>query len=931
MAAQAEEVLHSLLRAHLQGMPPCPLSLSSLLQNLAAVADVASARSAHSLIISSSLQSTPLLGDHLIRLFTTCGTLVEACLAFSQSSDPSTYTWQAIISCHITHGKHTAALALYRDMHIQGIMPNKFIYPCVLQACGGACVPEQGFLVHDHILRSAVDSVVVVGNTLIDMYIKCASVKDAKKVFDDMRHKDVVSWGSIISGYSQHGDGLAALYLFKQMQEEGITPNRVAFLCTLKACASILALADGRLMHEQIIRAHFEGDVLVGNTITDMYAKCGSLEDAQKVLWGLKSRTVSSWNAMIGGYAQYGAVEPALDLFHNMSMEGTTPDTVTYACVLTACGSKGDLEQGKFLHELIAKTGLESNEFVGNSLIDMYAKCGSLEEARNVFDNLPTQNSVSWGAMFAGYAQHEYGFHALELFEKMLQLSIRPDEIVLSCILKACSSIEGLHFGKMIHNYLVSRGLEIDLIVSNTLVDMYAKLGSLEDAHRVFDRLTSPNVVSWGAILAGYAQHDQGQPAFDFFRNMLVKGVKPDNAAFSCVAKACGSNGLLEQGRWVHEQIFRSGLPFDVAVGNALIEMYAKCEFVEDARNVFDTMMLRDVVSWNLMFTAYAQAGQALLVLGLFEKMQRDGMQPNQVSFLVLLQVCGSLGALAQVKQVHNQIYEAGLGSDLVLANSLIDTYGKCGSIEDSGKVFDSMLKRDEVSWGAIIAGHTQHGNHGLVLQCFEAMRRQGVKPNSMIYTSVLSACSHIGQVEEGRRHFRSMKDFCIAPTVEHFNCMIDLLGRAGFLMEAKHLLESMPVSPDILGWMSLLNSCKAYAETEMGKECLDQIVLLNKDISGGYVLMSNLYAETDKWEEVERLIGLRQSTSWKKPGAARIEIDNQVQEFMVGDKTHPQSEIISNLLKRHKKLMDFKGYIPILNLSLELVSKNVKEDVNLI
>ncbi|MCO5590908.1 hypothetical protein L7F22_044883 [Adiantum nelumboides] len=904
MAAQAEEALHSVLQAHRQGWSVCTHSLSSLLLNVTALKDLAFARMAHALIISSNLQSISLLGDHLIRLFTACGTLVEASLAFSQSSDPSTHTWQAIMSSHVAHEEYEATLALYQSMQLDGVTPNKFIYPCVLKACGSACIIEQGRLLHDHIQKNATDSDLIVGNTLIDMYIKCGSVKDASKVFDSMHHKDVVSWGSMISGYSQHGDGLAALDLFKKMQGEGIIPNRVAFLCTLRACANIPALTEGSILHEQIIRLQFEADVLVANTLIDMYAKCGSLEDALNVLQGLRTKIVSSWNAMMGGYAQYGAVEPALGLFNTMQSEGTTPDTVTYACLLTACGSKGDLQQGMLLHEYAACTGLECNEFVGNSLIDMYAKCGSLDEARKVFDNLSKQNSVSWGAIFAGYAQHNCGVQVFELFWGMLQKSINPDEIALSCVLKACSCFE-LEWGKVMHSYVVGRGLENDAIVGNTLVDMYSKFGSLDDAQRVFDRLAIPNVVSWGAILAGYSQHDDGEHAIEFFRKMLAKKVKPDNAVYCCVIKACGGSGLLEQGMWVHELVCRSEIPSDVAVGNALVEMYVKCDFLEDARKVFDTMLRRDVVSWNLVLSAYAQNAKPLSVLELFEKMQRGGVEPNQVTFLVLLQVCGSSGAFEQVQQLHTHIYECGLGSNLVLSNSLIDTYGKCGSIKDSGKVFDGMLDRDEVSWGAIIAGYTLNGKYMCALQCFEAMRQTGIKPNSMIYTSVLSACSHSARIKEGRKYFRTMKEFSITPSVEHFNCMIDLLGRAGLLAEAKQLLESMPVSPNALGWTSLLNSCKAYTETDIGEDCHDHCVVVDRDELEADVLMPDVFEEIGS-EEVELFVGL-QSSPWNEPSALWRENGSQVLESVLNENPHSQHQEMVSFAMKQESAMEFE------------------------
>ncbi|KAH7278253.1 hypothetical protein KP509_38G032700 [Ceratopteris richardii] len=865
MAVRSEEALQSLCRAHFQGLPLCLDSLTSLLQPVFALKDLALARTAHAVIISNDLQSLPLLGDHLVRLFGIHGTLIEACLAFSQNAAPSAYTWQAIMSSHVAHGKYEATLELYHDMQSDGIMPNKFIYPCVLQACGGAHLLEQGLYLHEHIQKSALESTPIVANTLIVMYTKCGSLKDAAKVFEGMKHKDVITWGSIISGYCQYGESLTALNLFSKMQLEGIAPNRVVFLCVLKACANIFALEEGRLMHEQIIRLHFEVDILLGNTLIYMYAKCGSLKDAETVLQGLAVRIVSSWNAMIGGYALYGAVDPAFELFRSMQIDGTCPDTVTYTCVLTLCGNESALQHGMSLHEHIVSTGLDSNEFVGNSLVDMYSKCGNLDEAHNVFNSLPKQNYVSWGALFAGYAQHAHGMCAFELFQKMLQKGLEPNEVVLSCILKACTSFEGPYLGKVTHSYVIIMRFESDPIVGNILVDMYSKFGCLEDAIKVFNQLVSPNVVSWGAILAGFAQHDQGKAAVDWLRKMLLKDVKPDATAYCCVVKACGNSGLLEEGRWIHDQLYRNGLQFDVAIGNALIEMYVKCDSLEDAHNLFETMRVHDVVTWNLLMAAYSHSGQALAVIELFERMQSSGAHANQVTFLILLHVFGCMGALEQLKELHSQIYESGLGSDLVIMNSLIDTYGKCGSLADCSRIFDRMSSRDEVSWGSIIAGYTQHGKYRLALESFEAMKQAGAKPNSMIFTSVLSACSRAALTEEGRRHFRSMKDSGIIPTVEHFNCMISLLGRTGFLIEAKELLGSMPVSPDALGWTSLLNSCKAYAETDIGTDCLEHFVSA-RTLNMENDLMCNVSEQTAK--DDLQLEAHCEPQTWKDLGA---------------------------------------------------------------
>lgn len=318
------------------------------------------------------------------------------------------------------------------------------------------------------------------------------------------------------------------------------------------------------------------------------------------------------------------------------------------------------------------------------------------------------------------------------------------------------------------------------------------------------------------------------------------------------------------------------------------------------------------------------------MLLNFFQTMLRDGINPDKITFLSILKACSSIAALGHGKMIHEQIIIVGLESDVVIGSILIDVYAKCGNLKEAYKVFDKLPHQDVVSWGAIIAGHAQHGNYRLATKCFEEMQREGLKPHGMIYTSILSACSHAGHVNEGYGYITSMiEDHGIMPSVEHFNCIVDLLGRAGQLKEAVRVLQTMPVPPDVVGWTALLTACRAYGNMEIGRQCFDQIMHLDPDVSFGYALISNLYADAHNWKHLYEIQELKKCfIAWKKPGKAWIEVDENVHEFTVEDKSHPETNTIYLTLNRITGLILQQGYVPHLDMMVEQISEKYEQDV---
>ncbi len=359
---------------------------------------------------------------------------------------------------------------------------------------------------------------------------------------------NILGWNKKLRKYVKDGQAQKAMQLFQQIQQEGMSPDTFTFVQVINACAGLGALEEGRHVHEQIIQSGCESDVFVGNSLVDMYAKCGSIEDSWKMFKKMPSRDVVTWNTMILGRVKCGQGQKALELFQQMQQEGVQPNSVTFVGVLNACASVLALEDGRCAHKQIIESGWDSDIFVGSSLVDMYAKCGSMEDAWNVFKNMPSQDVVTWTTMILGHVKCGQGQKALELFRQMQRENVRPNSVTFVGVLNACASIVALEEGRCVHQQIIESGWDLNVFVGNSLVDMYAKCGSMEDAQTVFNKMPSHDVISWNAILGGCAMHGHGNEALKLFEQMCEEGVKPDDITFVCLLSACSHAGLVDEG-----------------------------------------------------------------------------------------------------------------------------------------------------------------------------------------------------------------------------------------------------------------------------------------------------------------------------------------------------------------------------------------------
>jgi len=775
-----------------------------------------------------------------------------------------------------------------------------------------------GERIHKHIKNSTVEPDIFMWNSLINMYAKCGKMGSAQQVFDEMLNRDVYSWNLLLGGYVHHGQFEVAFRLYDQMVRGTTKPDKHTFVSLLNACADTESLERGRELHAQTSKAGWDTDLYVGTALINLHVKCGRIEDAIKVFENLPRRDLVTWTSMITGLAQHGRFDQACKFFRLMEEEGVQPDKVAYVSLLRGCCSPEALDQGKIIHARMTKVGLDAELYVGTALLSMYAKCGSMKDALQVFEKMKERNVVSWTAMVAGFAQHGHMEEAFRFFDKMIKSGVEPNRVTFMSILSACTTLQK---GRQIHNDIIQAGYGSDPRVKTALLSMYAKCGSLKDACIMFGKIPKQNVVSWNAMITGYVQNEQYENALDTFQEMLREGVKPNNSTFTSILNACKSS---DAGKWVHSLVLEAGLESDLHISNALVSMFVRCGDMLSAEKLFNMMPKHDLVSWNTIITGFVQHGQSPVAFDYFKRMD---IKPNKITFIGILNACASPDALREGRRLHALITEAQCDTDVLVGTGLMSMYTKCGSIEDTWQVFQKLQVKNVYSWTSMITAYSQHGRGKEALELFHQMQQEGVKPDHVTFVGALSACANTGLVTEGLHHFNSMKDYNIEPSMEHYGCMVDLFGRAGLLDEAVEFIENMMIEPDARVWGALLGACQVHGNVDLAEKAAQKKLELDPSDNGVYVVLSNIYAATGKWEEVAKIRNVMQERGVvKKPGQSWIEVGGQVHTFYSDDKTHPETEEIHAELGRLHVEMKQLGYCPDTRHVLHDVEESEKE-----
>nr|XP_011457516.1 PREDICTED: pentatricopeptide repeat-containing protein At5g13270, chloroplastic [Fragaria vesca subsp. vesca] len=604
-------------------------------------------------------------------------------------------------------------------------------------------------------------------------------------------------------------------------------------------------------------------------------------------------------NVHLVSLSKQGKMKEAREFLKQMNEAGVAVTAQSYRCLFEKCGLMGYFSDGKFIHEWLRSTVKSPAEFLENDALKMYCDCGSLRDAQKVFDEMRGRDLVSWVIMISAYVESGVLSKAVGLFLDMLECGVRPNASIFTGLLKKLDEDLHLEFGKQMHSYVIRSG-NGGGSVETAIGNMYVKCGWLDGARLVFDQMgENKSVVAWTGLMVGYTEDGKLGEVLESFAEMVRESVEVDDFVFSIVLKACAGLEELNAGRQIHGYSVKLGLDSEVSVGTPLVDFYVKCGEFESARRAFKRIDEPNDVSWSAIISGYCQNGQFEECLEIFQTLIGKGVTLNPYIYTSIFQACSAVADINFGAQVHADAIKRGFVAFLYGASAMITMYSKCGRLDYAYQAFESIDKPDTVAWTAIICGYAYHGNASEALRLFSRMQNSGIKPNSVTFIAVLTACSHSGLVTEAKQYLDSMYSvYNVEPTVDHYDCMIDVYSRAGRLQEAFELIKSMPFEPDAMSWKSLLGGCWIHRNLELGKFAAENLLQMDPEDTASYIIMFNLYASLGKWEEAARFRRMMVEKNLRKEtGCSWITVKGETHRFIVGDKHHSQIDQIYSKL----------------------------------
>ncbi|KAF5175204.1 Pentatricopeptide repeat [Thalictrum thalictroides] len=852
-------------------------------------------------------------------------------------------TWTCLISGYTQKKMPEEACFLFCSMISEGFFPTHYTLGSAFRACQdlGPIGLDFAMQIHGLVSKTRYVSDNVVCNALMTMYGVCCldTTEYARQVFDQIPIRNSISWNSMISVYSQRRDVFSSVELLSGMRRESLKPNEYTFgsLITVTYTSG----SDSSLLEQMlnyVMKSGFLSDLYVGSALVSGFARFGMLDTSKMIFKQMGDRNAVSMNGlMVGLVKQKRGVEAAEVFKETRDLFGLNYDS--YVVLLSACAEFASSEEGRKkgreIHAFLYRKGLHIVKVaIGNGLVNMYAKCGAIGDASTAFKLMVDRDLVSWNTMISGLDQNGCFEEALITFCRMRRCGIIPSNFTLISMLSSCTSLSSLSLGSQVHCEGIKLGLDLDVSVSNSLIVLYAECEYLSECQKVFAFISAYDLISWNSIIGALAKSEASvAEAIDYFLNMLRAGWSLNRVTFLNLLTAVSSLSILELGRQVHALVLKYCLEDDNAVANVLISFYGKCGEMDDCEKIFANMdERRDEVTWNSLISGYIHNGLFSKAMDLVWFMMQKGQRPDVFTFATVLSASASVATLERGMEIHACGIRACLESDVVVGSTLVDMYSKCGRIDYASKVFRLMPVKNDFSWNSMISGYARHGHGEKALEIFKEMCKEGQAPDHVTFVGVLSACSHVGLVNQGLDHFESMSNkYGLIPRLEHYSCMVDLLGRAGKLDKVEEFIRRMPMKPNVLVWRTVVGACCRVngCNTSLGRQAAEMLLELEPQNAVNYVLLSNLYASGGRWEDVARSrAALRKVAVKKEAGCSWVTMKDGVHVFAAGDKSHPNTEEIYAKLRELNKKMRDAGYVPLTKYALYDLEVENKEEL---
>ncbi|TKY66153.1 Pentatricopeptide repeat-containing protein [Spatholobus suberectus] len=527
------------------------------------------------------------------------------------------------------------------------------------------------------------------------------------------------------------------------------------------------------------------------------------------------------------------------------------------------------------VYAFMIKTSTTQDCFLMNQFTSACSALSCIDLASSAFAHMQNPNALVYNALMRGCVHCSYSDQALVYYMHMLRNSVMPTSYSFSSLMKACTLLVDSAFGKAVHGHIWKYGFDSHLFVQTTLVEFYSTLGDVGGSRRVFDDMPERDVFAWTTMITAHVRVGDMASAGRLFDEMPEK---------------------------------------NIATWNAMIDGYAKLGNAESAEFLFNQMPATDIISWTTMMNCYSRNKRYSDVIALFHDMVDKGMIPDKVTMTTVISACAHLGALDLGKEAHLYLMLHKFDLDVYIGSSLIDMYAKCGSLDRSLLVFYKLQNKNLFCWNSIIDGLATHGYVEEALRMFGEMERKRIRPNAVTFISILTACTHAGFIEEGRRRYMSMvQDYCITPQVEHYGCMVDLLSKAGLLEDALEMVRNMTLEPNSFIWGALLNGCKLHKNLEIAHIAVQNLMVLEPGNSGHYSLLVNMYAQVNRWNEVAKIRTTMKDLGVEKrcPGSSWVEINKRIHLFAASDIYHPSFSHVHSLLAELDDQLRLAGYVP--------------------
>ncbi|XP_074359399.1 pentatricopeptide repeat-containing protein At5g59600 [Apium graveolens] len=504
--------------------------------------------------------------------------------------------------------------------------------------------------------------------------------------------------------------------------------------------------------------------------------------------------------------------------FHTISFD-------EYVKLIELCGRDRALQSGKALHAHLIINGLSRLTHYASKLVAFYTECTQLNDARKVFDGIPQTNVRRWIVLIGAYSRHGFHQEAMDVFGEMQKRGIEPNKFVYPSILKASGHLSDGRTGEKIHTAVLKNGFESDAFVVSALVDMYAKCGRIEKARLVFDNFGEIDLVTLNVMVSGYAHHRCVEEALDLVKEMQLTAIKPNVVTWNILISGFSQAG-------------------DESMVAKLFQLMQ------------DSGVEPDAVSWTSIISGFVQNFRYRDASDTFKKMLGTGMLPTSATISSLLPACATLADLKHGKEIHNYAVVRGFEKDTFVSSALIDMYSKCGSIFNAETLFTNMSERNTVTWNSMIFGYANHGYCKEAIRLFNQMVDEGeTEVDHLTFTAVLTACSLGGMTEQGQALFHSMQEnYCIKLRSEHYACVVDLMGKAGEIVEAYNMIKKMPTVPDKFVWGALLGACRQHGNVDIAEIAATHLSKLEPESAGSSLVLSSLYMDAGSWRDSARV-----------------------------------------------------------------------------